>query len=52
MGECEWGLEHHKVTQLNALLATRMDVDTEELLPVTAYIYGKGGRPPIGEWPE
>ena len=50
--ECDWGLQHQKVTQLNALLASRMDLDPEDLLPVTAYIYGKGGQFPLGDLTE
>lgn len=45
--ECDWSLEHDKVMALTAILAGRIEL--ENFLHLMAYVFGKGGRLPIGE---
>jgi hypothetical protein len=44
-GACEWSLEHDKAMSLCLILASRIHL--AEFLPVMAYIFGKGGEPPM-----
>jgi hypothetical protein len=46
-GECDWSMEHDKIMALCAILAGRMEL--EAFLHLMAYIFGKGGQPPIRE---
>lgn len=43
--EGDWGMEHDKVMALCAILAGRIEL--EDFLHLMAYIFGKGGQPPI-----
>lgn len=43
--EGDWGMEHDKVMVLCAILAGRIEL--ESFLHLMAYIFGKGGQPPI-----
>jgi hypothetical protein len=44
-GACDWSLEHDKAMSLCMILASRIHL--VEFLPVMAYIFGKGGEPPV-----
>lgn len=43
--ECDWSMEHDKIMALCAILAGRIEL--ENFLHLMAYIFGKGGQPPI-----
>lgn len=45
--ECDWSMQHEKIMALCAILAGRLELD--KYLYLMAYIYGKGGQPPISE---